>query len=125
MPPRSIRGTPPVPPMMSLFFELLPSAQRPAVRIRNPIHLNDSNEPNPDVVLASRRENRYRDRHPGPNEVLLLMEAMFTGIIEELGTVREMRPGRLIINAKKVTWGTNLGDSIAVNGCDLTARLLR
>ena len=26
-----------------------------------------------------------------------------------------------MINAKKVTWGTNLGDSIAVNGCDLTA----
>ena len=45
---------------------------------------------------------------------------MFTGIIEELGTVREVREGRLIINAKKVVWGTNLGDSIAVNGVDLT-----
>ena len=46
---------------------------------------------------------------------------MFTGIVEEVGTVREVAPGRLVINAKKVTWGTNLGDSIAVNGCDLTA----
>lgn len=46
---------------------------------------------------------------------------MFTGIIEEVGSVREHTPGRLIINAKKVIWGTNLGDSIAVNGCDLTA----
>jgi riboflavin synthase len=46
---------------------------------------------------------------------------MFTGIVEEVGTVREVRAGRLVINAKKVTWGTNLGDSIAVNGCDLTA----
>ncbi len=46
---------------------------------------------------------------------------MFTGIIEEVGTVRSIAPGRLVINAKKVTWGTNLGDSIAVNGCDLTA----
>ena len=27
----------------------------------------------------------------------------------------------MAFNAKKVTWGTNLGDSIAVNGCDLTA----
>ncbi len=27
----------------------------------------------------------------------------------------------MTIDAKKVTWGTNLGDSIAVNGCDLTA----
>ena len=49
---------------------------------------------------------------------------MFTGIIEELGTVREAREGRLIINAKKVLWGTNLGDSIAVNGCDLTCTYL-
>jgi len=46
---------------------------------------------------------------------------LFTGIVEEVGTVREHTPGRLVINAKKVTWGTNLGDSIAVNGCDLTA----
>lgn len=46
---------------------------------------------------------------------------MFTGIVEEVGTVRSIGPGRLVINAKKVTWGTNLGDSIAVNGCDLTA----
>ncbi|MDP3768872.1 MAG: riboflavin synthase [Dehalococcoidia bacterium] len=49
---------------------------------------------------------------------------MFTGIIEELGTVREAQPGRLIINAKKVLWGTNLGDSIAVNGVDLTCTYL-
>jgi riboflavin synthase len=46
---------------------------------------------------------------------------VFTGIVEEVGHVREVSPGRLIIGAKKVTWGTNLGDSIAVNGCDLTA----
>jgi riboflavin synthase len=46
---------------------------------------------------------------------------LFTGIIEEVGTVREHTRGRLIINASRVIWGTNLGDSIAVNGCDLTA----
>ena len=44
---------------------------------------------------------------------------MFTGIIEELGTVREAEEGKLVINAKLVR-GTNLGDSIAVNGVDLT-----
>jgi len=30
----------------------------------------------------------------------------------------------MIINAKKVLWGTNLGDSIAVNGVDLTCAYL-
>ncbi len=46
---------------------------------------------------------------------------MFTGIVEEVGTVRSVMPGKIVFNAKKVTWGTNLGDSVAVNGCDLTA----
>lgn len=47
---------------------------------------------------------------------------MFTGIIEELGTVRSVSEGELAIAAKLVLWGTNLGDSIAVNGVDLTAK---
>jgi len=47
--------------------------------------------------------------------------SLFTGIVEEVGSVRSIAPGKLVINAKRVTWGTNLGDSIAVNGCDLTA----
>lgn len=49
---------------------------------------------------------------------------MFTGIIEELGTVREAGGGRLVIGAKKVLWGTNLGDSMAINGVDLTVALM-
>ncbi len=47
---------------------------------------------------------------------------MFTGIIEEVGVVRHVTDGDLTIAAKKVLWGTNLGDSIAVNGVDLTAK---
>jgi riboflavin synthase len=47
---------------------------------------------------------------------------MFTGIVEELGTVREHADGELAIKAKLVLWGTNLGDSISVNGVDLTAK---
>jgi riboflavin synthase len=50
---------------------------------------------------------------------------MFTGIIEELGSVRsiEMRGdnARMVIAANVVTEGTNHGDSIAVNGVCLTA----
>ncbi len=50
---------------------------------------------------------------------------MFTGIIEELGTVRSLTRqasgARLAINAKIVTDGTGDGDSIAVNGVCLTA----
>jgi riboflavin synthase len=47
---------------------------------------------------------------------------MFTGIVEELGTVRTNAEGEIAIKAKTVLWGTNLGDSISVNGVDLTAK---
>ena len=47
---------------------------------------------------------------------------MFTGIVEELGTVRHNKDGELAIQAKIVLWGTNLGDSISVNGVDVTAK---
>lgn len=50
---------------------------------------------------------------------------MFTGIVEELGAVSAVEPAgagaRLTISAKVVTEGTRIGDSIAVNGCCLTA----
>ncbi|MGC2425239.1 MAG: riboflavin synthase [Nitrospirota bacterium] len=49
---------------------------------------------------------------------------MFTGIIEELGTVKAINKGResatLEIGAEKVVEGLNLGDSVAVNGVCLT-----
>jgi riboflavin synthase len=50
---------------------------------------------------------------------------MFTGIVEELGTVRSIdlrgENARMVIGARVVTEGTNHGDSIAVNGVCLTA----
>ena len=50
---------------------------------------------------------------------------MFTGIIEELGRVREVEKrgedARIIIEARLVTEGSRDGDSIAVNGVCLTA----
>ena len=45
---------------------------------------------------------------------------MFTGIIEEVGSVLAASEGRLRIGCRAVVEGTNLGDSIAINGVDLT-----
>jgi len=45
---------------------------------------------------------------------------MFTGIVEEAGVVKEVERGRLVIACKKALRGTHLGDSIAINGVDLT-----
>ena len=45
---------------------------------------------------------------------------MFTGIIEELGTVERIGGGSLVIGAKKVLTDVQVGDSISVNGICLT-----
>ena len=45
---------------------------------------------------------------------------MFTGIIEEIGTVRQLRTGVLTVSAKKILSDVHIGDSIAVNGTCLT-----
>ena len=49
---------------------------------------------------------------------------MFTGIIEEIGTVRRLIPGtvsyKLTVSASKVLEGTQVGDSISTNGICLT-----
>ncbi|MEY2475764.1 MAG: riboflavin synthase [Actinomycetota bacterium] len=45
---------------------------------------------------------------------------MFTGIVEELGTVRSRDDGRFVFEATIVTADAELGASIAVNGCCLT-----
>jgi riboflavin synthase len=45
---------------------------------------------------------------------------MFTGIVEELGTLRARHGHRFEFSATTVIEGTAIGDSIAVNGCCLT-----
>ncbi len=50
---------------------------------------------------------------------------MFTGIVEETGSVTGVRPTaagiRLTVRCRVVARGLKLGDSVAVNGCCLTA----
>ena len=54
---------------------------------------------------------------------------MFTGIVEEIGTVRRVTSGQndgsIDVKAKLVLEGTKIGDSIAVNGVCLTVTTLR
>lgn len=50
---------------------------------------------------------------------------MFTGIVEESGVVRALEPSRkaiqLVVEMRECGRGLKLGDSVAVNGCCLTA----
>ena len=46
---------------------------------------------------------------------------MFTGIVEEVGTVRSTATGRMAVGASKVVADLKVGDSVCVNGACLTA----
>ena len=49
---------------------------------------------------------------------------MFTGIVEETGTVESIKPSarsiQLVVRAKVCARGLKVGDSLALNGCCLT-----
>ena len=49
---------------------------------------------------------------------------MFTGIIEEVGEVRAREGGELVIACRTILEDVALGESIAVNGVDLTVRTI-
>ena len=44
------------------------------VTAQDPVHLDDHSEPQPDVMLVKRASDFYRKRHPGPQDVFLLIE---------------------------------------------------
>ena len=50
---------------------------------------------------------------------------MFTGIVEEVGVVTESAEGLLWIKAPLMLTDAKLGDSIAINGVDLTVAEMR
>ena len=46
------------------------------VRVQNPVLLSERSEPQPDIALVKRKN--YADRHPGAEDILLLIEASDT-----------------------------------------------
>ena len=53
-------------------------AGRAIVTIQNPIHLNNRTEPQPDMSLLAPRSDFYTAGHPGPQDVLLVVEVADT-----------------------------------------------
>ena len=45
-----------------------------AVRVQNPVRLSELSEPQPDLALLLRRDDFYSQHHPGPADVLLVVE---------------------------------------------------
>ncbi len=60
------------------FSKMLPDAI--TVRAQNPVCLDETNEPEPDIALLRPREQPYREAHPGPADVLLIIEVADTSL---------------------------------------------
>ena len=55
------------------------------VRVQGPTRLSDVSEPQPDVMLLKWRDDFYRDGHPSPEDVLLLIEVSDTSLDYDRG----------------------------------------
>ena len=60
------------------LFETL--GRRITLRVQNPIRLTPGNEPEPDIAVLRRRADGYVSEHPGPADVLLLIEVADSGL---------------------------------------------
>ena len=58
---------------------------RAIVRVQNPTRLNKRSEPQPDVMLLRWRDDFYQGGHPGPGDVLLLIEVAETSVDYDRG----------------------------------------
>lgn len=54
------------------------------VRVQDPIRLDVYSEPEPDVALVKTRDDFYSREHPGPGDVLLLIEVADTSVERDL-----------------------------------------
>ena len=52
--------------------------ERAHVNVQNPIRLGEHSEPQPDLALLRRRPDFYATSHPGPSDVLLVVEVAET-----------------------------------------------
>ena len=55
------------------------------VRCQNPLRLDDISEPEPDIAILRPRADFYMTAHPGPTDVLLVIEVADTSLAYDLG----------------------------------------
>ena len=55
-------------------------AGRAHVRVQNPVRLDPHGQPQPDLAIVRRRPEGYFTRHPGPEDVLLIIEVADTSL---------------------------------------------
>ena len=101
MAPIGIRHSGSVIRYIQVFSRL--AGDRFVLQIQNPIHLDDNSEPQPDVILLRPRSDNYFDSHPGPADVLLVIEVSDTSLNYDRGVKahlygRHNIPETLVLN---------------------------
>ena len=74
------------------------------LQIQNPVHLNDNSEPEPDIMLMRLRPEGYRQAHPTPADVLLVIEIADSSLAYD----RDVKAHVYGRNAIPETWVKNL-----------------
>ena len=72
---------------LNMFFVPL-LVGKAVVSIQNPVQLNDFTEPLPDVTVLRYREDFYAIAHPGPDDVLLMIEVADSSLHYDRGEKR-------------------------------------
>jgi Uma2 family endonuclease len=65
-------------------------AGKAAVRGQNPVTLDDGSEPQPDIAVVRRPWRGYPGAHPGPDDILLLIEVADSSFNVDSGAKLEM-----------------------------------
>jgi Uma2 family endonuclease len=76
------------------------------VSTQDPIRLNDFSEPEPDLALLRLRDDFYRDAHPTPADVLLIIEVADTTLAYD----RQVKVPLYAKAGVAETWVVNLTD---------------
>lgn len=63
---------------------------RAGVRVQNPVELDGGTEPQPDIVLVRRPWRGYPASHPGPGDIILIIEVADSTRDMDLGAKREL-----------------------------------
>lgn len=80
--------------------------ERAVISVQNPLRLNEESEPQPDIVLLRPREDFYTRSHPGPEDVLLVIEVSHSTVEYDRDVKAPLYAQALIPEL----WLTNLED---------------
>ena len=77
---------------VNLLNELLVKASENTymVSIQNPVQLHDFSEPEPDVAVLKPNPDKYKRHHPGPSDILLIIEVATSSLNYDMEVKKEL-----------------------------------